>query len=129
MNDTDRSSIEALVQSMEDAWNAGDGAAFAAPMANDADFVNVRGEHFRGRDTIAGGHSAIFRTIYAGSTNRYTLENARMLTPDVALIHVRAVMDAPAGPMAGRNHALWSAVLTRTAAGWEIASFHNTIAQ
>ena len=62
------------VHSLEAAWNAGDGDAFAAPFAADADFVNVRAEHHRGRQAIAAGHTAIFRSIYAGSTNQYIVE-------------------------------------------------------
>src|SRR3954454_9784511 len=104
-----------------------DGTAFAAPFADDADFVNVRGEHFQGRAAIAGGHAGIFRTIYAGSTNQYTLEAARLLHPEVALVHVRAILDVPAGPLAGRHTARFSMVLTRASDRWEIAAFHNTL--
>ena len=104
-----------------------DGSAFAAPFAADADFVNIRGEHFRGRQAIAAGHAAIFRTIYAGSTTQMTVEAARLMRPDVALVHVRSVLDAPQGPLAGRHGALFSVVLTKEAGGWEIAAFHNTL--
>src|SRR4051794_5550063 len=93
----ERDALGAIVQQLEAAWNAMDGTAFAAPFAEDADFVNVRGEHFQGRAAIAGGHAGIFRTIYAGSTNQYTLEAARLLHPEVALVHVRAILDVPAG--------------------------------
>ena len=60
----DRAAIERLVRALEAAWNALDGAAFAAPFAVDADFVIVRGEHFRGRPAIAAGHAGIFGSIY-----------------------------------------------------------------
>lgn len=124
----DRTAIADVVQKLEAAWNAGDGPAFAASMAPDADFVNVRAEHFRGREAIATGHAGIFRTIYAGSTNRYVLETARLLTPDIALVHVRATLDVPAGPLAGWHSALFSMVLRRGSSGWLIVSFHNTLA-
>jgi uncharacterized protein (TIGR02246 family) len=124
----DRTAIAEIVQQLETAWNAGDGPAFAAPMAPDADFVTVRAEHFRGREAIAAGHAGIFRTIYAGSTNRYVLEAARLLAPDIALAHIRATLDVPAGPLAGRHSALFSIVLTCGLSGWLIASFHNTLA-
>jgi hypothetical protein len=52
----------------------------------------------------------------------------RLLRQDVALVHVKAVLDAPAGPLAGRHEALFSAVLTREPDGWRIAAFHNTLA-
>jgi uncharacterized protein (TIGR02246 family) len=122
-----RTELDGLVRQLESAWNAMDGAAFAAPFAVNADFVNIRGEHMRGRPTIAAGHTAIFQTIYAGSTNRYTVEGARLLRPDVALVHVLAQLDAPQGPLAGRHKACFSVVLTRESGGWEIAAFHNTL--
>jgi uncharacterized protein (TIGR02246 family) len=48
--------VSDLVGELERAWNAGDGVAFARPFAEDADFVNIRGEQARTRDAIAAGH-------------------------------------------------------------------------
>ena len=127
LSQTDRTAIDALVHTLATAWNAGDGDAFAAVFAEDADFVNVRAEHHRGRQAIAAGHNGIFRGIYAGSTNQYVVKSARLLTDDVALAHVDAVLDVPTGPLAGRLHALYSIVLVRAGSGWQIASFHNTL--
>ncbi|MFN8005572.1 MAG: SgcJ/EcaC family oxidoreductase [Terriglobia bacterium] len=127
MTPADQAAIAAIIAALEDAWNAGDGNAYAAPMTDDADFVTIRAEHFRGRQAIAEGHAAIFRTLYAGSKNRYTLDSARLLSDDVALIHVKAVLNAPTGPLAGRHEALFSAILVREHSGWRIASFHNTL--
>jgi uncharacterized protein (TIGR02246 family) len=123
----DRAALDKIVRQLEAAWNATDGSAFAAPFAAEADFVTIRGEHFRGRAAIAAGHAAIFRTIYAGSTNRYTVEGARLLRPEVALVHVYAMMDVPQGPLAGRHGARFSLVLTKEGGGWEIAALHNTL--
>lgn len=116
----------ALAARLENAWKAADGAGFAAPFAEDADFVNVLGMHVRGRETIRAGHDEILRTVYAGSEVRYRLETARLLRPDVGLAHVHATLTAPAGPMAGTHQALYSMVLTREGGEWQIASFHNT---
>jgi uncharacterized protein (TIGR02246 family) len=119
--------LERIVRLIEAAWNAGDGEAFAAPFAQDADFVTIRGEHFRGRPAIGAGHAAIFRTVYAGSTNQLTLEAARLLRPDVALVRVHAMVDAPQGSLAGRHAARFTLVLTKQRGGWEIAALHNTL--
>jgi uncharacterized protein (TIGR02246 family) len=127
LNAADRAAIDTLVASLESAWNAASGDGFAAPFADDADFVNIRAEHHQGRRAIAAGHAAILRTIYAGSTNRYTIESARLVTPDIALVHVQAVLDVPSGPLAGRMQALFSMLLVRSAVAWQIASFHNTL--
>jgi uncharacterized protein (TIGR02246 family) len=123
----DRDALENIVARLEAAWNAMNGASFADRFAADADFVTIRGEHFRGRAAIARGHGAIFRTIYAGSTNRMTIEAVRLLRPEVALVHVHSALDTPEGPLAGRHGARFSLVLTRESHGWEIASLHNTL--
>jgi len=123
----DQAGVERIVNQLEAAWNGMDGSAFAAPFAGDADFVTIRGEHFRGRSAIGAGHTAIFRTIYAGSTVRFTVESARLLRPDVGLLHVRSVLNAPSGPLAGEHSACFSMVLTKERGSWEIAGFHNTL--
>jgi uncharacterized protein (TIGR02246 family) len=123
----DRAALENIVRQLEIAWNAMDGSAFAAPFASEADFVNIRGEHFRGQAAVAAGHAAIFRTIYAGSTVHFTVEGARLLRPEVALVRVHSALDVPQGPLAGRHQARFSLVLTKEPGGWEIAAFHNTL--
>ncbi len=123
----DRGALENIVRQLEAAWNAMDGQAFAAPFAEDADFVNIRGEHARGRAAIDAGHAAIFQSIYAGSTTQQTIEAARLLRPDVALVRVHSVLNAPHGPLAGRHAARYSMILTRENGRWEIAAFHNTL--
>jgi uncharacterized protein (TIGR02246 family) len=123
----DRAALTSVVGQLEAAWNAMDGAAFAAPFASDADFVTIRGEHFRGRPAIAAGHAAIFRTLYAGSTNQCIIEAARLLRPEVALVHVYSLLDAPQGPLAGQHRARFSLVLTKETGKWAIAALHNTV--
>jgi uncharacterized protein (TIGR02246 family) len=116
----------ALAARLQDAWNTGDGAGFAAPFSDDADFVNVYGMHARGRAAIAAGHEFILKGMYAGSRVAYQVESARMLAPTVALVHLGARLSIPAGPMAGDHEARPSLVLTRAGEAWQIASFHNT---
>lgn len=130
----ERAAVAEIVRRLESAWNAMDPVAFAAPFSEDADFVNIVGEHQRGRPAIVAGHRAIFRDFYADSTTRMNVLAVRSLTPDVLLAHVHAVLDVPKGPLAGRNTSVFSMALTRRAGGpagdegggWEIAAFHNT---
>ena len=103
----------AVLRRLEAAWNAGDGQRFGAPYAADATFVDIRGEHHRGRDAIAGGHAGIFATIYAGSTNRMELVDARHLADDVIVATSRNTLDVPSGPLAGIHAATSTSVLVR----------------
>ena len=112
---------------LEQAWNAADGVAFGRPFAEDADFVNIRGEHHRTRDAIAKGHQAIFNSIYKGSVVRFQLAGVRALAPGVLLAHVRSTLKAPTGPLAGEHGSLFSLVLVQDQGNWRIAAFHNTL--
>jgi uncharacterized protein (TIGR02246 family) len=116
-----------LIGRLERAWNEADGRAFGEPFAPDADFVDIRGEHHRGREAIAAGHQAIFDSVYEGSSVGYELTGARGLSGGVILAHATAVLRAPSGPLAGEHNSMLSLVLVRGGGGWEIAAFHNTL--
>ena len=126
MTDSIKQVASEIVQRLEQAWNAGDGDAWAAEFAEDADFITVRGELFRTRTTIAEGHRHILSDFYKGSTNRIALLRARAIHDDVILAHSVSELTVPAGPMAGTHRAIQSLLLVRTDGTWRIASFHNT---
>ena len=128
MTDVERAAISGVVNEMEDAWNAGHAEGFGAPMAENADFITIRADHLHGRREIVASHVDVFRTFYAGSTNHFNLESVRLLREDVALAHVRAVLDSPSGPLQGRHEAAFSLVLLKEEAGWEITGFQITLA-
>ena len=118
----------AVLRRLEDAWNRGDGQAFGAVYAEDAYFVTIRGEHLRGRGQIAGGHGGIFATIYAGSTNRMELIDARRIAENVVVSTSTGTLDAPHGPLQGIHTAMSTSVLVLQDDGeWLIAATHNTL--
>ena len=123
----ERVQLEQIVETMESAWNAWDGPGFATPFAADADFVNIRGERFQSRDAIAAGHTGIFNSIYAGSSVSMSVESARLVRSDIALVHVDSRLSVPAGRLAGEHRARFSMTVTKERDGWEIAAFHNTL--
>ena len=51
-----------------------------------------------------------------------------MIRDDVALAHVRAVLEAPSGPLEGRHEATYTLVLSRQNGMWEATAFHITLA-
>jgi uncharacterized protein (TIGR02246 family) len=116
-----------LFEQLQAAWNDADGAAFGAPFTNDADFVDIRGAHHSTRAAIAGGHQAIFESIYKASRVEYTATDARMLTPECIVMHATGTLDTPSGPAAGTHAATMTAVAVERAGKWEIAAFHNTL--
>jgi len=126
MTSDDEAAVRALVGRLEATWNAADATGFAAEFTRDADFVNVRGDYHSGRDAVAHGHAAIWKSIYASSTIRYSLLRVREVAPGVLVAHVDALLRVPAGPFAGDISAIPSMVLVQDGGAWRIASFHNT---
>ena len=126
MTDQDQAAAKPLVEPLEAAWTRADGDAFAAEFAEDADFVNIRGDYFSGREAVAHGHAAIFGSIYAGSRIRYSVARLRELAPGVLLAHLDAHLHVPPGPAARDISAIPSLVLVADDGAWRIASFHNT---
>ena len=126
INDSERI-VSDIVRELEKAWNAADGEGFARPFAEDADFVNIRGEHFQTRANIAQGHQSIFDTIYKGSVVSYQVSGVRAIAAGVLLAHVKSILNAPAGPLAGEHSSLFTVVLVQGQDGWRIVALHNTL--
>src|SRR4051794_17476573 len=116
-----------ILDGLEAAWNNADGAAYGAPFSADADFVAIRGDYYTGRQAIADGHEGILPSIYAGSTARFTVLQARPLDECVTLVHARMVVDSPAGPLQGEHASTATVVLVERDGRHEIAAFHNTL--
>ena len=118
----------AAFEHIEAAWNAADGAAAGEVFAEATEFVNIRGEHFRGDGVMIGkAHQVIFDTIYAGSTVHYEVDVAREITPGCIVAVVTSTLDAPSGPLQGVNQSRITAVFTEQDGRWSILAFHNTL--
>ena len=116
------------LERLEQAWNEGDGAAFGALFADESDFVDIRGGHHRGDGSDIGrSHQGLFDGIYAGSTVAYRLDVARRLAPGCILAVATSTLDAPHGPLQGRNHSRMTMAFAHEAGEWRIFAFHNTL--
>ena len=118
--------IRQIVKGLEDGWNNGDGQAFSAPFAEDADYVVVDGRYARGRSVIAMAHQTIFDTIYKGSFNKATVEAVRFIRPDVAVVRVHWHLEAQISGQTRSSDARNTLVVTRDDEEWSITSFQNT---
>ena len=125
----DEAAIRAAVKSVEDAWNAHDGKAFAAPFAADADYVVVNGLYIKGREAIEQGHTQIFSTIYKDSRNAATVKSVRFIRPDVAVAHVEWNLEFTAGGERRKARAINTMVFTKDGGRWSISAFQNTPVQ
>ncbi len=81
--------IEGLLESWSAAWNAGDGVAYGAHYAEDADFVNPLGAVLSGRAAITATHVFLFNPVngpFRGSTTSYLVRRIVPLPGNLALV-------------------------------------------
>ncbi|WP_441286750.1 SgcJ/EcaC family oxidoreductase [Sorangium sp. KYC3313] len=77
---------EQLVAAFNDAWNRHDMDAFAALQAEDADFVNIFGMWWHGREEIRANHVGIHKTVFAKSRLASVRVETRFVAPDIAVV-------------------------------------------
>lgn len=123
----DETTIRALLQQTLDGWNGGSGAAFAAPFAEDADFVAFDGSYFKGRKEIAGFHQVLFDQWLGGTRLVGKVRSVRFLTGEVAVMHtVGGTVMAGQTDLEPERNSIQTMVVTRQDSEWRIAAFQNS---
>lgn len=126
----DEKAIAALLEQLMDGWNRGSGEAFAAPFAEDADFVAFDGTYTQGRAEIAASHQMLFDRFMGGTRLIGKVRSVRFLTPEIALMHAvgGTVMPGQSDLEPERN-SIQTMVVTKQEGQWRIAAFQNSRAQ
>ena len=126
----DESEAVALVTRVEAAWNAHDMTRFAACFTEEADFVNVGGWWWRGRQEIEQNHAALHSTIFQNSTMRLRLAAFKQVSAEISVMHVKWQMGGHGKSGVERTtdarHGIWSWVTRSQDERAEIVSAHNT---
>src|SRR5262249_8344814 len=123
----DEREVRALHRRMLEAWQAGDGEAFAAPFSDDALFVGFDGSVMRRRAEIASTHQELFDRWLKGSCLVEEQTRVRFASADVAVVHSvgGTVMRGKAEPAPERD-SIQTLVAVRKAGGWSFVTFQNT---
>jgi uncharacterized protein (TIGR02246 family) len=121
--------IRELQARQAQAWNAHDAAAYAELFTPEGDVVNVLGWWWRGAAEIERKLTEAFAFVFRDSTLTLTEIDVQLLAADIAVAHVRWTLDgakAPPGAPLPPRQGIQLQVLSKTPAGWRIASFQNT---
>jgi uncharacterized protein (TIGR02246 family) len=113
-----------------DAWEHGDGKAYASFFSEDAQFVTATGKRMLGRKSIAKESQEILNTLFRGSKlgrSYRNPNNLRFITPDVALVESAGSVLFP-GETEDKvaPNGLMTFVVARRDDAWRIVSFQNT---
>lgn len=131
---TTEDSIRRLLGEQVAAWNRGDAEAWCKDFTSDAEFVNILGMHFQGRDANAHRHAELFAGIFKGSYLELQELTVRVLGDATAIAD--AVLDLtrfrglPPGIRASHGNELLRTrmhyVLIREADRWCVVFSQNT---
>jgi ketosteroid isomerase-like protein len=135
--------VQKTVIGLSAAWNQHDMVAFGKLFASDAEFVNVVGQMWKGRDEIQINHAWAHGTIplntsrfenaaaqahygiFKNSTLQFTHIDVRFLRKDIAVAHVDCELFGDARTKDPRRTVLLL-VLSRQGSTWLIAVAQNT---
>jgi len=127
---SDGSDPVAVVDLFVDAWNGHDMRVLSDLFADDADFIDVFGNWFKGRagfePVLAERHRSVF------SKSRFTRKNVavRRMSPGLAIVHAvieLAGATSPEGQPLAPALGVMSYVMDREDPdGWRILAFQNT---
>jgi uncharacterized protein (TIGR02246 family) len=124
----DEAGVNAVVRGFEDAWNRHDMDAFAMLFATDADFVNVVGMRWVGRDAIKQHHAASHATIFKSSTLKIGDTTLRFLKADVATARSIWTLSgtSESGQLSPTRTGILTHVIARIDGHWLIVLTQNT---
>jgi ketosteroid isomerase-like protein len=138
----DAQDVRNVVAGFATTWNRHDMDAFGKLFATDADFVNVAGIFWTGRQSIQSNHAYThgvvaadspgfgkedrpYHGIFKNSTLKFEPIDVRFLRAEVAIAHVHWEMQGDTRTKDPR-HGVFLFVLTRDNGGWLIAAAQNT---
>ena len=120
--------ITEVLERFTEAWNTHDAKAYAALFAENADFTNVFGQSFHGRETIEAQHAKIFASMFKDSRITSMNSTVRLIDQLFASVDVIWTMSG-AVDMKGNSWAdrkgLMSLVMKFEKEVWSILIMHN----
>jgi uncharacterized protein (TIGR02246 family) len=113
-----------------DAWNRHDMDAFVADTTPDADWINVVGMHWKGRDTVRRAHAVMHAGLFARSRMLPPEQSEmRQIAPNVVIEtqvgRLEGVGLRPDGKPYPDDGNLMTMVFVKSGNGWRIAHAHN----
>jgi len=121
--------VTRVVAAFAECWNRHDMNAFAGLFAPDAEFVNVVGLWWKGREEIRKAHEFTHATMFKNSRLTILDTSVRFPVVDIAIARSRWVLEghvSPDGSALPPRTGILLSVLARTSGAWSIIDSQNT---
>lgn len=128
LSKADDEGIRKTVMGFETAWNTHDMKLLATLFREDAEFINIVGMHWHGRDAIVAAHTAFHQTMFKNHQMKTDAIEIRPLSGGCAVAVVTATQDSfttPDGHPMPKAQTRESFVMAKDKDGWKIVHGHN----
>lgn len=136
-NDTsEQKAIEAQIDAFLTSWNKHDFSDMKNYIAEDCDFVNVAGAHWKGREEVQYAHQTFHQTVLKNTPMEKRSVTMRFLKPDIAIVHllwhiglitIPSVSSSRPGKPDGDNDDLATIVFVKRKGIWLITAMENVV--
>jgi uncharacterized protein (TIGR02246 family) len=125
----DVDAIRAIETQWETAWNHHDVAAMVALGTADADWVNLAGEWFKGRDAFAKSLESLHSAKVKASVWHTEQVDVKFLASNIAVVHVYFTSSGernPDGTLMPARHGIFTRVEMKREGRWQIVASQAT---
>lgn len=129
LSSADRETLMQIPARFANGWNRKDVDVAFADYADDADFVNVFGLWWHGKERFVKEHADRFATVFRTSTLSFNQLSVRDIPPNAAVIHGKWVLTGlrtPDGNAAPDRSGILVFAAERRSDGWKIVASQNT---
>jgi uncharacterized protein (TIGR02246 family) len=127
-NTQEEIAIESQINAFIASWNKHDFSDMKNYVAEDCDFVNIVGMHWKGREEIQYAHQAYHDQFFKKTPMEKQSIAIRFLKPDVAVVHLNwhiGAFDAPDGSIRGNNDDLATFIFIKRNYKWLLTTAEN----
>jgi uncharacterized protein (TIGR02246 family) len=120
--------IKMTIDRLARAWNVHDPRSYSLTFAEDADFTNVFGQSFHGRQAIEAQHAPIFLTMFKSSHLSTERPVVRLINKDLAAVDVTWYMKGATDPVGNAwpdRKGLMNLIMRNEGGHWLILIMHN----
>lgn len=127
LDNSDRNEIDKIIEHFTHAWNNCEGKGSGDYYAQDADFVNIFGTAFAGKQEIETRHVKIHETFLKGSIFEVNETKVREAKLDVVIAQVYWKVTNIQKPGAETMKGIFTHTFVKIDGLWEIAATQNTL--
>ncbi|GAB3565780.1 SgcJ/EcaC family oxidoreductase [Spirosoma luteolum] len=126
----DEAAVRATVDAIVTSWTNHDYSDIARWATPDADWVNIVGMWWKGRDAVRDAHQLFHKAMFRQTPLQTVRTDVRFVTPDVALVHHLTrvgVYTTPGGQTMGNDQNLATLVLVKQNGTWLLTAGQNAV--